>query len=420
MPEILIIDDDEAFATAVRDFLSMKGMQAETATSPQEGLKKAASGEFSIILLDLIFPDADGLEFIPKLSLNCQFLIVLTAREDLSAAVRAMKSGAFDFITKPVDLEALYFKLIRLSDFSAGCREELQIIGASRAIERIKNEIKLVARSKIPVLIAGETGVGKELVARSIHLLSGRRGEFVDVNTAAIPEHLFESELFGYRKGAFTGAVSDKKGLFEKAHRGTIFLDEITELPRSLQPKLLRVLETGIIRPLGSTVSKRIDFRLITATNTPLQQLPEKLREDLFYRISSFVIEIPPLRERPEDIIPLARHFLSIFGREKGIRTISPEAEKALTNYPWPGNVRELKSEIERACLLCRGREIKPEHLSEKILSSCQQRIKPLSEVEREYIERVLRLCGGNKSKAAKLLGISRLTLRRKLQKPGS
>ena len=238
----------------------------------------------------------------------------------------------------------------------------------------------------------------------------------MDVNTAAIPEHLFESELFGHRKGAFTGAVSDKKGLIEEAHRGTLFLDEITELPRGLQPKLLRVLETGMVRPLGGTASKSIDFRLITATNTPLHLLPEKLREDLFYRISSFVIEIPPLRDRPEDIIPLARYFLSLFGKDKGIKTINAEAEKALTSYSWPGNVRELKSEIERACLLCRGKEIKPEHLSEKILSSCQQRIKPLSEVEKEYIERVLRLCGGNKTRAAKLLGISRLTLRRKLK----
>ena len=417
MKKILLIEDNERFANAVKEYFKGKGLGIDLAFNGSEGIKKAKNERYKIILLDIFLPDMNGLEILPSLSSESDFTIILTSGTEVQLAVKAMKKGAFDFITKPVDLEALYLKI---SNLLRKLHEEegklYEIIGDSPAIRKIKSLIKTVARGEIPVLIVGETGVGKELVARAIHMLSGRRGKFVDINCPSIPENLFESELFGYTRGAFTDALSSKKGLFLEANGGTIFLDEITALPSHLQPKLLRVLETREVRPLGDTKNVKVDVKLVAATNEPSEELEKKLRKDIYYRISALRIEIPPLRDRKEDIIPLTEHFINIYKKEKGIFGITKEVERIFLSYSWPGNVRELKNEIERAVLICKGRFIESHCINEKLVLSGKGELKSLKEVEKEHILKVLSICKGNKSEAAKILGISRMTLRKKLK----
>ncbi len=409
MTDILIIEDDRGFAQALGDYLSSRGFKVKMTFSGRQALELARAEAPEIILVDLFLPDVSGLDLIPELSLFSSFIVVITGADEVRLAVEAMRRGAYDFLVKPIDLEALALKLKRI--FPG--RVSYGLIGNSPAMRRVVEEAKLASRGGASVLILGETGVGKEEVARAIYRLSGRRGKFVAVNASALPESLFESELFGHRKGAFTGASYDKKGLLEEAHRGVFFLDEITEMPLHLQAKLLRVLETKTLRRLGETKDREVDFKFIASSNLSMEEVKKKLREDLFYRISTFIIEIPPLRERKEDILPLAKHFIREFGREKGVLGISPSAEELLLKYSWPGNVRELRNEIERACLVASGKQLEPSHFSERIRA--EHRILTLEEMEREYIKKVLQLCGGNKSKAARLLGISRPTLRKKL-----
>ncbi len=407
MKDILIIEDDRNLALALKEYLSMKGLSSGVALTGKEGLKKAREEFPSVVLVDLFLPDINGLELIPDLSTISPVVIVITGAEDLDLAVEAMRKGAFDFMVKPLDLEALYLKLKRIFPE----REIKGLVCKSPVMQKILAEIKLAARGSASVLILGETGVGKEEVARAIYKLSRRRGKFVAVNASALPDNLFEAELFGYKRGAFTGAFQDKRGLLEEANGGVFFLDEITEMPLSLQAKLLRVLETREVRRIGDTRTIKVQFKLITSSNLPLKEVREKLREDLFYRISTFIIEIPPLRQRKEDIIPLAREFLREYGMEKGVVSLSRGAEELLLSYSWPGNVRELRNEIERACLVCNGKVLEPAHFTERLRSG--EGFKTLKEIEREYAERVLKAVGGNKSRAARILGISRPTLRK-------
>ncbi len=407
MRDVLIIEDDRNFALALRDFLSMKGYSAEAVFTGEEGLKRAETELPPVVIVDLYLPDVNGLELIPSLSTFSPVVIVITGAGEISLAVEAMKKGAFDYMVKPIDLEALYLKLEKIFPENQGPG----LVSNSAAMKKVLGEIRIAARGEASVLILGETGVGKEEVAKAIYRLSSRRGKFVPVNASALPEDLFEAELFGYRKGAFTGAFQTRKGLLEEADNGVFFLDEVTEMPPRLQAKLLRVLETKQVRRLGENQAREVKFKLVTSSNLPLEQVRKNLREDLFYRISTFVIQIPPLRERREDIIPLAREFIREYGREKGIVSLSKEAENLLQNYPWPGNIRELRNEIERACLVCNGRVLEPAHFSERIKPL--ERFKTLREMEREYARRVLMACGGNKTKAARVLGISRPTLRK-------
>ncbi len=409
MKDILIIEDDERLALALKDYLSLRGLSCEVALTGKDGQRKAEEELPSIILVDLFLPDINGLDLIPGLTTISPVVIVITGAEDLALAVEAMRKGAFDFMVKPLDLEALYLKLEKIFPE----REMQGLVCKSPPMKKVLSEIKLAARGNASVLVLGETGVGKEEVARTIYKLSGRKGRFVAVNASALPENLFEAELFGYKRGAFTGAFHDKRGLLEEANGGVFFLDEITEMPPALQAKLLRVLETKEVRRIGDTKNIEVQFKLISSSNLPLERVRENLREDLFYRISTFIIEIPPLRERKEDIIPLAREFLREYGREKGIVSLSREAEELLLSYSWPGNVRELRNEIERACLVCSGRVLEPAHFTERLRAG--EGFKTLREVEREYAERVLKAVGGNKSRAAKILGVSRPTLRKLL-----
>ncbi len=416
MKEVLLVEDNKSFALSLKDFFEKKGIELELAYSGTEALAKIENGSYKLILLDLFLPDISGLKILPRLVKKSSLLLVITSGSETSLVVESMKAGAYDFIVKPIDLQILYLKVKNLLNKIPDEDEIPELIGDSEAIRKIKDSIKIIARSSVPVLILGETGVGKDLIARAIHRLSGRKGKFISVNCASIPENLFESELFGYKKGAFTGAAASKSGLFVEANGGTIFLDEVTEMPSHLQAKLLRALEKGEVLPLGGVLPEKSNARVIAATNQTRDYMMKRLRKDFFYRISAVQIEVPPLRERKEDIIPLSYHFLKIYGKTKGIISLSREVEQMFLKYDWPGNVRELKNEIERATLFCRKKYLDVEDLSEKF-SLEKIHIKTLREKEREYIYQVLKLCKNNKTKAAKLLRISRQTLRKKLQK---
>lgn len=415
MKDILLIEDNVAFAQSLKSYFERKGVFLELAYTGNEALQMVENSSYKIILLDLFLPDVAGWKILPQLVKKAALLLVITSGSETSLVVESMKAGAYDFIVKPIDLEILFLKLKNLLDKIPDEDEIPELIGNSEAIRKIKDSIKIVARSSVPILIVGETGVGKELIARAIHRLSGRKGKFISINCASIPENLFESELFGYKKGAFTGATASKAGLFVEANEGTIFLDEVTEMPPHLQAKLLRALEKGEVLPLGGVSPEKSDARVLAATNQTKDYVLKKLRKDFFFRISAVQIEVPPLRERKEDIIPLAYHFLRIYGKEKGITTLSRKVEQLFLNYDWPGNVRELKNEIERAVLFCRKKYLDAEDLSDKFIEK-KFEIKTLREKEKEYILQILKLCKNNKSKAAQLLGISRQTLRKKLK----
>jgi two-component system, NtrC family, response regulator AtoC len=395
-------------------------------------------------------PKLHGLDLCRRLTRRHPQLpvIVITAFGTIDSAVAAMKAGAYDFLTKPFDIEALGQLLRRALDRGAPApakgecesRPEVgagygQLLGNSPAMLDVYDIIERVADSAAPVLITGESGTGKELVAREIHRRGARaRGEFVAVNCAALPEALLESELFGHVRGAFTDAKLSRDGLFVRAHRGTLFLDEIGDMPIGLQPKLLRALQEGTIRPLGSSGEVRVDARLITATNRDLEgAIAQKaFREDLYYRINVVPIGMPPLRERGQDILSLAHALLTQVASKsgKGIPRLSPAACQKLLRYDWRGNVRELRNCIERAVALARGPIIDISDLPPRIRDhpgapvalevTDLSQILPLDQVERAYILRVLELFRGNKSLAAKVLGLSRKTLHRKVQIFGS
>ncbi|HFE52268.1 MAG TPA: sigma-54-dependent Fis family transcriptional regulator [Bacteroidetes bacterium] len=446
---VLIVEDEEDVRWALKETLSKKGYQVRTAATGEEGLDLARKEVLDLVLLDVRLPGMNGIEVLRHLKEEDPDLpvIMITAHEEAQPAIQAMKMGAFDYFIKTVDLDVLLLAIEKALETNRLKREvarlkaeqqseaKMELFGVSKAMEEIRELIRIVAATpRTSVLIQGESGTGKELVANAIHAMSLRADRpLVKINCAAIPENLLESELFGYERGAFTDAKKAKKGLFELADGGTLFLDEISSMRLSLQPKLLRVLETGTFRRIGGTADVQVDVRIVAASNTDLGQRVREgeFREDLYYRLKVMEINIPPLRERREDIIPLAKLFLERLNKEfgKNIRGLSERTEKLLLGYHWPGNVRELRNVMERATILCQGALIEPEHLPLELRTSASLDVatspesgdedESLAAMERRHILRVLEKSQGNKSLAARRLNISRSTLREKLRQYG-
>lgn len=433
---ILIVDDDPAQQQLLGGFIETLGFQVQKAESAEAALKLIDSQPPDAVVLDVRLPGMSGIEALARIrdrSTSIPVLLV-TAYADLRQAVDAVKSGASDYLAKPIDLHELSSAIMdavgaRDSSLSSALAipHELPawITCHSASMKRLVETVAVVAPSTAPALIRGESGAGKEVVARLIHQWSARRdGPLVIANCAGLPETLIESELFGHVKGAFTGATQHRQGYFRAAAGGTLFLDEIGELPLRLQPKLLRALESGQVTPIGSDVAVVTDARVAAATNRNLEQAVEegRFREDLYYRLNVVEIAVPPLRERIDDISVLARRFAAEFSG--GPVRLSSQCLQCLLTYRWPGNVRELRNAIQRACLLCRGDVILPEHLPAAIVQSCIQpsEVKAegkLSQVERATILATLKETGGNRTQAAKRLGISRRALIYKLHAIG-
>ena len=446
MNKILIIDDEEHLCWALEKGLRQEGYQVVTAARGKEGLELIRNETPSLVILDLKMPEMDGLEVLvkakdmfPKLP-----VIMITAHGSIDTAIEAMKLGAIDYITKPFDLDELKIvvkqalMVSRLQEEVIFLRSELKkthgrIIGNSPAIQEVNTLVERVADSNATVLITGESGTGKEVAALSIHHLSYRREKpYVPINCAALPESLLESELFGHEKGAFTGAVGRKSGRFELADNGTIFLDEVTEMPLSMQVKLLRVLQERQFERVGGTESVKIDVRVIAATNRDPMDCIKKgtFREDLYYRLNVLPIHIPPLRLRTEDIPLLTMHFLQKFNPSQE-QMISPKAMGLLMSYEWPGNIRELQNVIERSVILSQGSEIMVNHLPKEIQKNENSKNEvdqglilnfpdkgiSFDEVERELILKALEKSSGNQTKAAHLLGLTRSALLYRAQK---
>ena len=454
--KILVVDDDESIIWVIKKALEPSGYSVVSRTRLASGLR--AIQDRQVILLDLILPDGNGLEGLREIrsARPDAVVIMITAHAQMQSTITAMKEGAYDYLEKPFDIEELKI-VIEKAFRDLSMREELkelkkaaletespQMIGKSPGILKVFKDIGKVAPKDITVLITGESGTGKELVAKAIHFNSGRaHGPFVAINSASIPKELLESELFGYRKGAFTGAVADKKGKIEAAAGGTLFLDEIAEMESGLQAKILRFLQEREFSPLGGTEIFKADVRIIGATNKNLQEAVSKglFREDLYYRFNVVQIKMPPLRERKEDIPLLVKFFLREASErlETEERELSKEAKAALLKYDWPGNIRELDNVIKRACVLSSGAVIEKKDLlldedtSYSIKDFLEEKLKRylkdmtkitnfnlhdtvLSEVEKALISIVLRETNGNQLKTAKVLGINRNTLRTKIK----
>ncbi len=443
--KILVIDDDVKMLELLRKVLSKRGYTVEISSKPREALEKFKSDDFDIVVSDINMPEISGLEILKQVkSMSPETIVIMiTAFATVSSAVESMKLGAYDYIIKPFNMEEFVLIIdraveqISLRKEVELLRKEVQqrysfgnIIGKSPQMQKVFQLIKQVANTNSNVIIYGKSGTGKELVAKAIHYNSLKRDKpFIAVNCSAIPESLLESELFGHEKGAFTGAVSSRKGLFEEANGGTIFLDEVGDMSLAMQAKLLRVLEDKEIRAVGSDKPRKIDVRVIAATHKDLEKAVKEgtFREDLFYRLNVIPIYLPKLKERVEDIPLLVEYFLKKYGEEAGrpnIR-ISREALACMMKYSWPGNVRELENLIERLVVLSTGDEIRVEDLPDYI-GVCKaetvveeltlgERI-TLEELEKRYILKVLRETGWHKSNAAKILGIDRRTLYRKIK----
>ena len=447
MDNILVVDDERNIRTLVTRVLSQDPIEVHGAGTGKDGLQMADEVDPDVVLLDLRLPDMDGMDVLRTLKSRYPHVavIIITGYGQIQSAVEAMKSGAADYLEKPFEhLEKLKLAVTRaLEEVRAkrevrrlhGLQEKQyrvdQLIGDSDSTRGLRELIGKLARSEAQtILVHGESGTGKELVACGLHYESARRDfPFMEVNCAAITETLFESELFGHEKGAFTDAKSAKKGLMELADRGTLLLDEVSEMSLNMQAKFLRCLQERVVRRVGGTRDIRVDVRIVAATNRPLETRVKEgqFREDLFYRLNVIPIHIPPLRERRDDIMPLARHFLreAALRSHKAIQGFTPEAERLMLTYAWPGNVRELRNLIERLVILGTSEHIEPAHLPVQFTgqqdvvpqreSSSSQEFRTLAEVERAYINQVMQRVEANKSKAAKILGISRQTLRKKL-----
>ena len=442
---ILVVDDDREIREALGKVLRKMGFEVDLCVDGHDALARFQAGSFPLVLLDLKMPGLGGLEVLREI--KRQFpqteVVILTGHGTIEQAVEAMKEGAYDFITKPVsrvNIERIVARALEhhnlldenraLREQLKGMREEGKVIGSSPAMRRTLDLVAQVSPSSATILILGESGTGKEVIAEAIHSLSPRANKpLLKVNCAALPETLLESELFGYEKGAFTGALSRKEGRFEIAHGGTLFLDEIGDLSPTTQVKLLRVLQEGEFERVGGTRTIKVDVRLVTATHRDLLQAVQegKFREDLYYRINVITIPIPPLRERRKDIPLLAHHFLEMYNRRNGkaLSGFTLEAMKALSRHHWPGNVRELENIVERAVILSRhsiiGMEDLPREIGGKEESFLEQSLTvpigvPLQEVERRLIEETLRRTKGDKTLAARLLGIASRTIYRKLE----
>jgi len=451
---ILIIDDERPILMTLEALLTRHGYQTETVTTATLGLRAMKTNPAALVLLDLQLPDADGLETLERLKKDFgdSQVIILTAHDSLNNAIESIKRGAFHFISKPYapeellslveqalekrsllqETQALREKAEQLEKRLELAETRLAPVFKSKVMQELEELIGAMAPSDANVLITGESGVGKEVVANVIHSKSRRAGKpLVKLNCAAFPQTMIESELFGYVKGAFTGAMNDFPGMIAEARGGTLFLDEISEMPADLQTRFLRVLQEREYRSLGSTRMLKADFRVITATNRPIAQAlaENRLRSDLYYRINTFQIEVPPLRERKEDIPPLVNTFVQRFARQLGKAepTIAPEAFQKLLDYSWPGNVRELQNTIEYAVVLARNDIIGIKELPAEIQLPPALQTSPapvrrsgvasLDDMERETILQALTQTHGNKKKAAELLGIQRPTLYNKMKR---
>jgi two-component system, NtrC family, nitrogen regulation response regulator GlnG len=466
---ILVVDDEESVRWALRKALERANYQVGLASDGPSGLQVAEDPGVDLVLLDVRLPGRDGLEVLREIRKRRPDLpvIMMTAYGTLQVAVEAMKLGAYDYIGKPFDMDEVLLVVEKALEAQALVREVARlrqiveepfdlggIVGGSPAMQQIFKAVGKVAGTDLTVLLRGESGTGKELIARAVHENSRRKGRpFVPVNCAAIPRELLESELFGHEKGAFTGAISARRGRFEQAEGGTIFLDEVGDMDLSLQTKLLRVLQERRIERLGGEGSIPVDVRIVAATNQDLESAVTRraFREDLFYRLNVVSIHLPPLRDRREDIPALVTHFLTVFGQEQHTppKMVSPEAMELMLAFGWPGNVRELENVVKRASALATTSLILPDHLPDTLrpsagaqeagsrsdtfptewirgeLARLQGRMDGrlhdhfVASLERPLLELILRRAGGNQVKAADLLGINRNTLRKRIKELG-
>jgi DNA-binding NtrC family response regulator len=443
---VLVVDDEKSILLLLREALSQWGYEVTCVKSATEALEILHTHVFDAAVTDIRMPDMSGLDLLREIKRQDESVevVIMTGYPTITTAVEALKEGAYDYLSKPLILDELRHLMQRLMErrflrgevhsLRARLGEELtvtELIGGSAPMQRVKDVIAKVAGTDSPVLIEGESGTGKELVAAGIHRLSSRsKGPFVPVNCSAIPDDLLESEFFGHVRGAFSGAVSDALGLFRGAHEGTIFLDEIAELPPALQVKFLRVLQEMQVRPIGSTKAHTVDVRVIAATNRNLEQAiaDGSFRQDLYYRLNVIRIALPPLRERREDIPALVSHFIRRFNKRlrRDVRGITPEAMGALMAHDFPGNVRELENIVERAFAMgCRD-EISLADLTQlttrtptPVPATGAAAVPTLAEVEKELILRALAVHDNDKERAARALGISRRTIYRRLKEYG-
>ncbi len=451
MPNVLLVDDDEDTRTLMLESLKRRGVSVATVASGQECLDYVRDHEVDVVITDLQMPGLSGVELCAQLRERHPNILalLLTGLGTYDSAIEAVRSGAYDYLTKPIKTDALIVALERAFEHQSVAREVKRLrqavdvatpipslVGTSAVIRDMSTLIRRVADTDATVLITGESGTGKELVARALHDLSPtRRSEpFVAINCGAMPPNLLESELFGHVRGAFTDAKTSRSGLFLQAQGGTIFLDEIGEMPLDMQVKLLRVLQQRTVRPVGGDDEVPFQARVITATNRDLETEvdEQRFREDLFYRINVVAITVPPLRARGGDVVTLAQHLVQKIATRSNKRApaISPDAARKLIAYEWPGNVRELENSIERAMALCGAGEILPEHLPTKIINYQPERIElttalatemiTLDEMERRYVRQVLASVRGNKTHAARVLGIDRRSLYRRLETPAA
>ena len=450
MDTILVVEDKESMRQMLKQTLEAEGYQVVTAPDGAEGIRRLSDERIGLVLTDLKLPKKDGFEVLKAAKTDNPLLpvVVMTAYGTIETAVRAVKEGAYDFLTKPFDTDHLLLLIRRALDATRTAAENIllktefaemlglpRIIGKSARLQEITASIQKVAPTNATVLIHGESGTGKELFARAIHYLSPRKdGPFVAINSAAIPRELLESELFGYERGAFTGAEARKLGKLELADKGTVFLDEIGDMDLALQAKILRVLQEQTIERVGGNKQVRIDVRIVAATNKDITKAVEAklFREDLFYRLNVFPITIPPLRDRREDIPPLAGHFLNKYSAEvrKGPLAISEETMELLVKLPWKGNVRELENVIERAVIYAEGSAVRPQDLGIRESSLAEALAEnvpmegPLHAIaeaatriaESRRIRQALKQTGGNKSRAAEVLQVSYKTLLTKIK----
>ena len=441
---ILIVDDESGIRESLGALLRDEGYRVESAGTGEECLGQLERQHFDLVVLDVWLPNTDGLETLERIRAleNAPVVLMISGHGNIETAVRATKLGAFDFIEKPLSLEKTVLAVrhaldhSRLEEENRRLRAELegkyQILGSSVPMKALRQQIALTAPTTGRVLIYGESGTGKELVARALHASSGRATmPFVEVNCAAIPEELIESELFGHRKGSFTGASEDKVGKFQKADGGTLFLDEVGDMSLKTQSKVLRVLEEQRVESIGSHQPIAVDVRVIAATNKKLEEQMARnaFREDLFYRLNVIPFYVPPLRERAEDIPIFAAHFLKEFSEEygKNVKEFSGTAMEVLLAYPWPGNVRELKNLVERLVIMCPSPRIEPHHLPPELFrgasKSPQRPYASLQEAraayEREFVLRKLEENRWNMTKAAQALGLERSHLYRKMKSLG-
>ncbi len=448
--KILVVDDESLIRWSLKQELTRTGYDVSLAESGEEALKLLEQKMPEVVLLDIMLPDISGIDLLDKMKeIDSEIpVIMITGAGTIETAVSAMKKCAYDYITKPFKLEEVTKSIKNALETTKLKREVAylrknqkekigfdNIIGVSTAMHEVFEQANQIAGTEATtVLLEGESGTGKDMIAKAIHQQSSRLNEpFVEINCTAIPDSLLESELIGYEKGAFTDAKRRKIGLFEEGNRGTIFFDEIGDIKPEMQVKLLRIIETKKFRRLGGVREIEVDIRMIAATNRDLAVAVKEgnFREDLYYRLKIFPIYLPPLRERKDDVLPLAKYFINYFNKEakRHIKGLSKEAKNFLLNYPWPGNVRELKNVIERAVILVGKDEILKEHLPREIVkgnfsseNQANQFLLPpegilLEEVERDFIRQAIDNAGGNQIRAAKLLGLSRDTLRYRMKK---